>query len=73
LPVPDRNVFARRDVETALEQRQVVIEIEPNAKIGKLTGEKVVAAAHGLEAIAARDKNVNAIYLQRSVEHFNPA
>jgi hypothetical protein len=42
-----RNVLARRDVETRLEQRQVLREIEANPKIGEFTGKKIVTPAHG--------------------------
>jgi hypothetical protein len=42
-----RNIFPWCDVETRLEKRQVLIEIEPNAKIGKFTGKKVVPSTHG--------------------------
>jgi hypothetical protein len=42
----------------ALEQRQVLREIEANPEIGEFTGKEVVTSAHGSERIAVQSRIV---------------
>jgi hypothetical protein len=72
VPNDHRNVFARRDVEARLEQRQVLREIETNPQIGEFTGKEIVSAAHGSGTYNCASLKRQCHYLERSVELFNP-